>query len=54
MMSKSRLKQLIERHVRAAIERSWIGSKHPSDHGDIEREYQESRRVLEEYIDAQM
>jgi hypothetical protein len=54
MMSKSRLKQLIERYVRDAVERSWIGSKHPADHSEIESAYRESKRVLEEYIDAKM
>lgn len=53
-MGKSKLKQLIERYFCAAVERLWIGTRHPSEYGDIEREYQESRRVLMEYINAKM
>lgn len=46
----SKLKQLIARHKRAAIDRSWSGAMHPDDREAIENSYNKTAKALRDYI----
>lgn len=47
----TRLKRLIGKYVKAAIDQSWMGYKDAEEHNDIEENYKVARKKLWDEID---